>query len=116
MSATGKRALLAIGWLIILGLTISAVTQDGLALLYNWAFGASSRLILIDLGFELTLISSFIYIDSRRRGRNPWLWIVVTLILGGIGSLGYLFLRTFDADAPPIFATSKARAANRDAD
>ncbi len=105
MSSTVKQALLAIGWLLILGLTINAVVQDGAGLLYNWALGASSLLILTDLAVELTLISIFIYIDARRRGKNPIPWIIVTLVLGGIGSLGYLFLRVLDSDAPPIFAT-----------
>jgi hypothetical protein len=103
MSRTAQRVLLVVGWLLIFGLTVNAVIQDGLALLYNWAFGASSLLILTDLVVELTLISIFIWVDARRRGRNPVPWIVTTLIFGGVGSLGYLLARTFDPDAPPVF-------------
>jgi hypothetical protein len=111
MSLTARRALMAIGWLAILGFTVNAVVQDGVSLLYRaWTDSWSSCLIINDFLIELILVSIFIYFDARRRGKNPIPWIITTLILGAIGSLGYLLVRSFDKDAPPLFPTGPAAA------
>jgi RsiW-degrading membrane proteinase PrsW (M82 family) len=94
---------MVLGWLAIAALTVNAIVHDGLSLAYRvFTDSASSALVMTDLIVELILISVFIYWDSRRRGKNPVGWIVVTLILGAIGSLGYLLLRARDKTAPPL--------------
>ena len=102
-----KQALMAVGWLLILGLTIYAsvaAPNDVIPMfIAPWSLPPWTLLVLTDLLVELTLISIFIYIDSKRRGKNPWGWIVLALILGGVGTLGYLLARSFDKEAPPIF-------------
>lgn len=112
MSKNTQRVLMAIGWLVIAVFTVNAIAVDGVSLLYRgWTDSASSFLIINDFLIELILIAVFIHIDSRRRGRNPWGWIVLTMVLGAIGSLGYLLARGFDETAPPIFGGTTSTAA-----
>lgn len=97
-----KQALLVIGWLVIAVLTVYASVSDPMGVFHVFDTPWSA-LITTDLTVELILISIFIYWDSKRRGKFPWIWIVVALILGAISTLGYLFVRTLDKDAPPLF-------------
>jgi hypothetical protein len=50
--------------------------------------------MLIDLTIALTMVSSLLVIDARRRKRAAWPWLVVTLLLGSVGPLWYLALRS----------------------
>lgn len=109
MSRNAQRVLLAIGWLYITGLTVRAIAQDGWGLFtLTFTESATSFLVINDLAVELILISIVLYLDCRRRGKNPWGWIAVTMVLGAVGSLGYLFLRTFDPSAPPLLYRAPA--------
>lgn len=109
MNLRAKQALMLVGWLLILGLTIHAsvsAASDVIPMFISpWTLPPWTLLVLTDLVVELTLISIFIYWDSKRRGKNPWGWIVVSLILGGVGTLGYLLVRSLDKDAPPVFGS-----------
>ncbi len=103
MSLTVRRALMAVVVLVFLVYTAVALLADG------WGFftrpftdSTSGGLIVTDLLVELALLSIAIYFDSRRRGRNPWAWIVVTMTLGAVGTVGYLLARSFDPTAPPL--------------
>jgi len=49
--------------------------------------------MLIDLLVSLTIVSSMIVLDSRRRGTTAWPWLVATALLGSIAPLWYLALR-----------------------
>jgi hypothetical protein len=98
--------------LVMLGYTIAAFLADG------WGFftlpftnSTSSSLIVTDLLIELVLLSVAIYFDAHRRGRNPWGWIVVTMTLGAVGTVGYLLARSFDPSAPSIASWGTARTA-----
>jgi hypothetical protein len=52
MTQATQRALMAIGWLAILGFTVNAVIQDGWSLLYRaWTDSSSSCLIINDFLF-----------------------------------------------------------------
>ncbi len=110
MNLRAKQGLMLFGWLLILGLTIYASVTAGSDVIpmfiSPWTLPPWTLLVLTDLLVELTLISTFIYLDSKRRGKNPWAWIVVSLILGAVGTLGYLLVRSLDKDAPPIFGSS----------
>jgi hypothetical protein len=99
-----KQALLAVGWLVIAVLTVRAglVDFNGVFAIFNDPWSA---LVTTDLTIELILISIFIYWDCGRRGKLPRIWIVAALILGALSTLGYLFVRTLDKDAPPLFGS-----------
>lgn len=49
--------------------------------------------ILVDLCISLTMVTSLLVIDARRRKQAAWPWVLVTVLLGSIGPLWYLALR-----------------------
>ena len=115
LNIRAKQALMLVGWLLILGLTIYAsvsAPSDVIPMFISpWTLPPWTLLVLTDLLVELTILSVFIYCDSKRRGKNPWAWIVVALILGAVGTLGYLLARSFDKDAPPILGSKQRESA-----
>lgn len=111
MSVTVRRAVYAVIVVAMAIYTVVAVLADGAGFFTRpFTDSTSSSLIVTDLLIELTLISVAIYLDCRRRGRNPWGWIVVTMTLGAVGSLGYLLIRSFDAAAPALFPAATGAA------
>ncbi len=87
-------------WLIVLvlldflALSGYAMTQVGywgiwMAGLDNW--GALQ--ILVDLVIACCLIGTWMIIDARQRGLNPWPFVLITLVAGSIGPLLYLLKR-----------------------
>ena len=46
--------------------------------------------VFVDLAIALTLILTWMIPEAKRKGRNPWPWVVVTLIAGSFGPLLYL--------------------------
>lgn len=109
MSRTLSRVVMAAVVLVMLGYTVAAFLADG------WGFftlpftsSTSSSLIVTDLLIELVLLSVAIHVDARRRRRNPWGWIVVTMTLGAVGSVGYLLARSFDPNAPSVASWGSA--------
>lgn len=48
--------------------------------------------ILFDLVVSCLLISSWMVIDARRSGRNPWPYVIATLLAGSVGPLAYLLV------------------------
>jgi hypothetical protein len=55
------------------------------------SFGAAQ--VLADLVIALSLVMVWVWRDARAQGRNPWPWILATLVLGSFGPLGYLLTR-----------------------
>jgi RsiW-degrading membrane proteinase PrsW (M82 family) len=104
MNVRAKQALMLVGWLIILVLTIHASIADfsGVFTIMNEPWSA---LVTTDLTIELILICVWIYWDCGRRGKMPWIWIVAALVLGALSTLGYLLVRSMDKDAPPVFGS-----------
>ncbi len=54
-------------------------------------FGAAQ--VLADLLIALVLAIVWMWQDAKTIGRNPWPWLMATLILGSFGPLVYLLTR-----------------------
>lgn len=81
--------------------TVLAVMQVGFFGIFasitdSWA----SVQIFVDLFIVCVLAIVWMVIDARARGRIVWPWVVVTLIAGGFGPLGYLLVGQFRPSAP----------------
>lgn len=46
--------------------------------------------VLVDLAIALTLVWVWLWRDARAHGRNPWPWVVLTVVAGSFGPLLYL--------------------------
>ena len=55
------------------------------------SFGAAQ--VFVDLVIALVLIMIWMWQDAQATGRNPWPWMVATLVLGSFGPLVYLLTR-----------------------
>jgi hypothetical protein len=55
----------------------------------SWGAGQ----VFFDLVIALTLFIVWMVNDARATGRNPWPWLVATLITGSFGPLVYLLTR-----------------------
>ena len=59
------------------------------------SFGAGQ--VLADLVISLTLVMTWMWRDAKSLGRNPWVWIILTLTCGSFGPLFYLLTRQTEA-------------------
>ena len=62
--------------------------------------------VLADLVIALTLVMVWMWRDAQATGRNPWPWIVATLVTGSFGPLIYLLTRPQEAPSEGL-TTSK---------
>lgn len=46
--------------------------------------------VFVDLVIALVLVLSWLIQDAKKQGRNPWPWVIITLVLGSFGPLLYL--------------------------
>ncbi len=58
--------------------------------------------VFTDLVIALILVMTWMIPDAKRNGRNPWLWVVLTLFLGSFGPLLYLVLAKAPQEATPV--------------
>lgn len=61
------------------------------------SFGAAQ--VFVDLVIALVLVLVWLWRDARACGRNPWPWVLLTLVAGSFGPLLYLLVRKPGADA-----------------
>ncbi|MEO1070572.1 MAG: DUF2834 domain-containing protein [Cyanobacteria bacterium J06638_6] len=93
-----QRSLLAITLVLFGALTAAALWYHG-----YWgilephfkSFGAAQ--VFVDLVIALTLVLVWLWQDAKAIGRNPWPWILITLVAGSFGPLIYLLTRKSDA-------------------
>ncbi len=87
-----NRRTLALGLLIpFLLLTAYALVDVGLFGIFAAIFRDSGGLqVGADLVVALILVLTWLIQDARRQDRNPWPWVVLTLIAGSISPLLYL--------------------------
>jgi hypothetical protein len=73
--------------------TLYAMSEVGYLGIWAAGFaGAGSLQVLLDLVIACLLISSWMVIDARATGRNPWPYVVITVAAGSFGPLLYLLL------------------------
>jgi len=60
--------------------------------------------ILIDLIIAGGLICSWIVMDARKRGVNPWPWVATTFALGTLVPLTYLVWREYELRKKDVFS------------
>ena len=78
-------------------LTGYAIWRHGyLAFFDVHAMNAISLQVFVDLVIALSLVSMWMWRDARARGVSPVPYLVMTLFLGSIGPLLYLFRRAAD--------------------
>lgn len=89
-----NRKALAIALLIpFLALTAYALAKVGYVGIFDYhRHSPAGWQVFTDLVIALILVLTWLVPEARAAGRNPWPWVVLTLLLGSIGPL--LFLAT----------------------
>ena len=100
---TSKRSTLKqwILWLVLIDFGLfSGWVMWQVGYLGIWQAGLSSpgaQQILVDLVIAAGLICSWMVVDARKCGVNPWPWVLVTLAAGSFGPLAYLLWREYSS-------------------
>jgi hypothetical protein len=80
---------------IVFGILTALALRDhgiwGIIAPHFTSFGLAQ--VFIDLVIALSLAMVWLWRDARTTGRNPWLWLVITLCTGSFGPLVYLLTR-----------------------
>ena len=72
-------------------LTAWAVFEHGATGIFEYQLQTSAGLqVWVDLVIAMVLFLCWMFPDARRHGRNPWPWVVITLVAGSFGPLLYL--------------------------
>lgn len=88
-----KRIVLTIVLIAFLALTASAVWQHGYLGIFTSQFETLAGMqALVDLVIAVSLFLVWMWQDAKAAGRNPWPWLLLTLVSGSIGPLVYLLL------------------------
>jgi hypothetical protein len=91
-------AVLLVGFSV---LTAEVVLKDGYTEWLRVAFtNTSAGLLLVDLTIALGLVLAWMIKDARERKATVWPFAILTVLLGSVGPLAYLVVRS----------TSKSRA------
>jgi hypothetical protein len=99
----GKQLVVGIVWLAFAVLTVAIFAVEGSTALAIPYPRLASIGVTVDLFIELVLVSIWMYIDARKRGKSAIPFILMALVFGSLGPLTYLFLRLGDSRAEPIF-------------
>lgn len=54
--------------------------------------------VIVDLVIAMVLILVWLVPDARKAGKNPWPWVVLTVVTGSFGPLIYLIFRKSSAE------------------
>ena len=88
-----KRIVLSVVLIAFLALTAAAVWQQGYLGIFTSQFETLGGIqVLVDLVIAAGLFLVWMWQDAKAAGRNPWPWLLLTLIVGSIGPLIYLLL------------------------
>jgi len=93
MEVTMQRNLLIITLIALSAITALALKHDGLWGIFAPNFqGFAEFQVFFDLIIALGLFLVWMWRDATAAGRNPWLWLIVTLTIGSFGPLLYLIV------------------------
>jgi hypothetical protein len=88
------RLILALTLFLFGVLTAMALWSDGiLGIFSSIVHSYGSLQIFVDLVIAASLINVWIWHDAKEYGRNPWGWIIATLVVGSFSPLVYLLFR-----------------------
>lgn len=93
------RTLSIVILLPFLALTGWALMNGGIMGILNTHRTPGGMQVFVDLIISLVLLMTFLVPHARERGRNPWIWVVLTLGLGSISPLLYFATGKSDAAA-----------------
>ncbi|MEC8812752.1 MAG: hypothetical protein VXY23_15675 [Pseudomonadota bacterium] len=101
---TVKRWIL---WMVLIDFSVfSAWVMWEVGYFGIWAAGMASPgawQVLIDLVIAGGLICWWMVVDARKRGVNPWPWVVSTFALGTLVPLAYLLWREYEPKHQEVF-------------
>ena len=89
-----QRILISITLILFGALTAAALWYHGywgIIAPHFQSFGAAQ--VFVDLVIALVLVMIWMWRDAKATDRNPWPWMVATLVLGSFGPLIYLLTR-----------------------
>ena len=100
-ASTGRstRQVLLVMVLVSFGaFTAVALAVDGIVGIFHAVtFNLLSIQIFVDLVLAVGWIDVWVHGDARSRCRNPWPWLLASLITGMFSPLVYLLVRSRDA-------------------
>lgn len=86
-----RRTLAVLILIPFTALTIYAVARVGYIGIFAYVLQSPAGWqVLADLVVALVLVLSWLIPEARQAGRNPWPWVLATLLLGSFGPLLYL--------------------------
>lgn len=93
-SRSTRQVLLVVVMVSFGAFTAVALAVDGIAGIFHAiTFNLVSVQILLDLVLAVGVIDIWVHGDARSRGRNPWPWLVASLLTGMFSPLIYLLVR-----------------------
>lgn len=88
-------------------LTAVALWQHGYWYILSQNFkNTAAAQVFTDLVIALALVAIWMWRDARACGRNPWPWLLITMLFGAFGPLLYLLWRTTWRDVDSVNATN----------
>lgn len=88
---TAKFVLLALATALLTVMSVMAVADHGYLGIFTFHLQATAGMqVLLDLVIVCTLAILWMWQDAQRQGRNPWPFIILTLVGGSFGPLLYL--------------------------
>lgn len=68
--------------------------------------------VTLDLAIALSMVAVWIWRDATANGRNPWPWLIATVLVGSISPLAYFAFRPSN-EIDPVLHGGRAAAAQR---
>lgn len=96
-----QKSLLLLTLLVFGGLTGLALWEHGFVGVLKYQMqNSAGQQVFMDLSIALGLAMVWMYRDAKAHQRNPWPWIVLTLIWGSFGPLFYLITQPRKTQMP----------------
>lgn len=96
-----RNALVAAAFAAFLVLSTVATVQHGYLGIFEVALrDTATAQVFADLCFALFLTSRWLYGDAKKRGHDPWPWLIATPFAGSIAPVTYFLWREWVAEAP----------------